>query len=178
MRIAAAYALLLLTTSCGVAADVDWKAYGFPTFEGPNVCFYDANTVTRMPDGHLRAWTKCLLQKELDGIDTKSVIGKRIVENAARKVAAVYVPPITVIDNLDFNQSVAIIGYEETADLGQLQPKAQFYYELNCSERTIRTLSTFVESESGESSDNKPSEWDYIPPEGAGANLHKILCPQ
>jgi hypothetical protein len=176
MRIAMAWVLTLLTTSVVRAAEVDWKAYGFPSFDGPNICFYDAQGVVRAAERHVRVWTKCLLQKDLDSLDPTSIAGRNIVESVARKIKAGYIPPIAVIHNLDFNQVIGIASYEETADTAELPLKAQFFYEINCAERMIRTLSVFIKAETGSGSDNKPSEWAYIPPEGSGANLQKLLC--
>ena len=47
------------------AADVDWKMYGATGAPNANICFYDANGVVKLSD-HVRFWTKCLIQRELD----------------------------------------------------------------------------------------------------------------
>jgi hypothetical protein len=53
----------------------------------------------------------------------------------------------------------------------------RFFYELNCSERMMRRLSTYVRDLKGkEGFDDKPSGWEYVQPEGSGARLLKILC--
>ena len=124
MRIIAACALALTFASLARAADADWKMYGTASFDGGVVCFYDANGVTRTADRHLRVWTKCLLQKDLDSVDIKGEFGGRIVENAARKVLDKYLPPIVVVENIDFDQAIVVIQYEETANLSGIHARA------------------------------------------------------
>lgn len=159
------------------AADVDWKMYGMASFDdGVVVCFYDAKGVTRTADKHLRVWAKCLPQKDLDGVDIKGELGRKIVENAARKVIDKYIPPIAVVENIDFDQAMGVMQYEETANLSGVQSHARFFYELNCSERLIQRLSTYVRINGKDGFDEKPSGWDHVPPEGSGATLLKILC--
>ena len=157
------------------AADVDWKMYGTASVEGGSVCFYDANII-RTPG--LRVWTKCLLQKDMDALDADSEIGKKIVESAARKVVDGYIPPLAVLEDISFDQAIGVIQYEETAKLSGIQPHARFFYELNCSERMMRRLSTYVRIKGRDSFNDNPSSWEYVPPEGTGATLLKILCPK
>lgn len=159
------------------AADVDWKLYGGASVAGPSFCFYDAKTVARASSGYIRVWTKCLPQKDLDSsLDIKTDLGTKLVDHAARKLREGYVPPIVVIGKMDFQQIPEILAYEETANLSTIEPEAQFFEEMNCSERTMRRLSTSMYVNGQRHFDNKPHDWDYIPPEGNGATLLKILC--
>jgi hypothetical protein len=182
-----AVCLALTLASLARAADVDWKMYGSASLalldggvlssDRGVFCFYDANGITPTADRHLRVWTKCLLLKDLHSVDMKDELGGKIVKNTARKVLDKYVPPFAVVENVDFNQALAVIQYEETANLGGIQPRTQIFYELNCSERMTRTLSISVQVDgSRDSFDNKPSNWEYVPPETNGARLLKILC--
>src|ERR1700741_550392 len=76
-----AWVITLTIASSAQAADVDWKTYGAVTGEeGDEVCFYEERGITRTSDGHVRVWTKCLLQKDLDSLDLKSDLGKKIVD--------------------------------------------------------------------------------------------------
>jgi hypothetical protein len=156
---------------------VDWKAYGGAKLapETDVSCFHDANSVLQQPDSHIRVWTKCLRDKELENFDQTTDIGKKIIDNAADKVAHAYIPPYALIDpNVDFNKGMEITAAEQVADLSYIQPVATIYYELNCSERMSRELSISVQT--GDSRDT-PRNWKYVPPEGNAANLLKILCP-
>jgi hypothetical protein len=49
---------------------------------------------------------------------------------------------------------------------------------LNCCERMMRSLSVSVYTEGKHGFQNKPTDWDYVPPEGNAALLLKILCPK
>jgi len=69
------------------ALSVDWKFYGGASLGGDSECFYDAKGVVQGPDGHIRVWTKCLLQKDMDSIDIKKDFDGTILENTAQKVA-------------------------------------------------------------------------------------------
>jgi len=122
----------------------NWTAQNSDGF--PAVCFYDANGVVHGSDRHVRVWTKCLLQKDLDGVDPKSEIGKKMVENAGRKIADIYVPPYALFHDIDHDQAIIVTGWEVVANLGGLQTRARFLVELNCSERMTRRLSTTAQA--------------------------------
>ncbi len=140
---------------------VDWKFYGGATFgrNDYNICFYDASGVVREPDSHIRVWTKCLPQKNIDSVDTKKDFDGRILEKTAEKVAHHYVPPIAGVEATDFDQSIAITGYEEIANIGSIEPHAKIFYELNCPERMSRELSMYFQIDRKSGSSNKPNDW-------------------
>jgi hypothetical protein len=175
MWLAVTCILALLPASFASAAEVDWKMYGFVPGKSA-YCFYDANSVTHTADKHLRVWAKCLLERELEDVDIKSPLGGKIVENAGRKVANTYVPPYTLVENIDFDQAIRIIQYEETANLSDIQPSGRFFYELNCPERMMRTLDTYVRESGKDGFSHEATAWQHVPPEGGGAALVKILC--
>jgi hypothetical protein len=164
---------------CGLAQglEVDWKLYGGAAVGGENLCFYDAKGLTQLPGGHIRVWTKCLLKKDMDSIDIEKDFGGRILKETAEKVAHYYVPPIAKIQDTDANDGMAITGYEEIADISVIQPQSRIFYELNCSDRMLRELSIDLHFNGQSGSSSEPSDWKYVPPEGNGASLLKILCP-
>jgi|SRR5438105_14337267 len=168
---------------------VDWKFYGGAKLgddasgaklgdDGKGICFYDAKgIVAQKADGHIRVWTKCLLQKDLDGIDPKTALGGKIIESAAEHMAHYYVPPIvTVDDTIDYDKSVTIVMYEQTANIGNLRPQSSILYELNCSDQMLRELSIDLQINGKSGSVHKPRDWSYIPPESNAARLAKLLC--
>jgi hypothetical protein len=69
-----------------------------------------------------------------------------------------------------------ITEYEEIANIGSIEPHAKIFYELNCPERMSRELSIYFQADGKSGSFDKPSDWKYIPPEGNGSRLLKILC--
>jgi hypothetical protein len=158
---------------------VDWKFYGGASLpnDGYNVCFYDASGVVREPDNHIRVWTKCLPQKDIDNVDIKKDFGGKILENTAEKVAHHYMPPFGVAEVMDADQSMQVTEYEEVANISGIEPHARIFYELNCPERMLRELSLYVQENGKSGLKDKPSDWKYVPPEGNGARLLKILCP-
>jgi hypothetical protein len=169
------------------ALDVDWKVYGSAsvdwhnaTTKGDSASFYDAKGVVRRSDGHIRVWTKCLLYKDMDSIDTKKDPGKTILENSAQKVARYYVPPIAMVDkSIDAEKAAAIAWREESANLSNIEPVARIFYEINCSEGMSQELSMAFRNKNGKYDyRDKPLDWKYIAPESNIARLQKILCPR
>lgn len=177
MRTIATCALALTLAVSAHAADVDWKLYSSVTVaEGAAICFYEARSTRNTLEGYVRVWTKCLFQKDLDSVDINSDLGRSITERAAQKVLDVYVPPIALVEDINFDQAMGIIRYEETANVSDFNPAARFFYEFNCPERKVRRLSTYIRSNGKEGSDDKTSDWSHVGPEGSGATLVKILC--
>ena len=164
--------------SIAQASEVAWKLYGWPsTDDGDTVCFYEAIGVTQTPNRHLRVWTKCLLQKDIEGIDINSDVGRKIVENAARKLADKYIPPIAIVnESIDYDKAIMVMHDEEAANVSGIKPHARFFYELDCSEKMARRLDTYIVINGKSGFSHKPSDWEYAGPKGAGTNLLEILC--
>ena len=160
------------------AEDVDWKEMGVATVGGEIVvCFYDTVSII-YAGSHTRVWVKCIRQQDVeDTIADKGVLGKKIVDNAARKIISGYVPPLVVVGGIDSQQSLTVIvGYEAAANIGAMPTHSRVLYELNCSERMIRRLSTYFHIGGSEAFDEKTQDWEHVPPEGDAATLTKILC--
>src|SRR5215469_754553 len=96
MRIAIASVLTLFATLASAqTANVDWKYYGraVPNERAGKIeltCFYDANSIDDPTSGHVRVWTKCMDEKDMNNFDYNSDLGKKIIKAAAQKVAAYY----------------------------------------------------------------------------------------
>lgn len=176
MRITVGAAIVAIASSVTArASDVDWKIYGAgsTSFGKPANCFYDANSVVKQPDTHLRVWTKCIAQEDLN-----SESNRKASESAKQKIASGYVPPIIVIGEVKFNQIVEVVAAEETANDSHTEVVARMLAELNCSQRMIRTLSITIQRNGKFSSSHHPTDWDSIAPETHAATLQKILCPR
>jgi hypothetical protein len=94
------------------------------------------------------------------------------VDKAAQKVVDHYVPPIAVVEtDFNFDQAITVIHYEVTANIGDIEPQARIYYQLNCSEQMIRRLSLHFKVNGKEGFDEKPSEWEYASPETHSSNV-------
>jgi hypothetical protein len=99
------------------------------------------------------------------------------VRGAAQKYLQHYVPPIVKLENMGTDQRIDAIQYEVTADIGDIQPQATILYELNCSQKMARELSTDIVVNGKHGFRDKPSDWMYTPPEGNGTRLLQMLCP-
>jgi hypothetical protein len=154
--------------------------YGGVSVQGDEqTCFYDAKGIVQTPDRHIRVWTECLARKDLDSIDIEKAFGGKILRNTAAKIARYYMPPIGNIETIDVYQAMTITQYEETANIGGTEPRAQIFYELNCPDRMIRELSIHIVDANGKRGAlDTASNWKYVAPEGNAASLLKLLCPQ
>lgn len=152
--------------------DVDWKWYGGVKTAGDTLsCFYDEKGVQRQ--GYkIRVWVKCLKQSALDNVTEAARYFRAAIDMSASRIAHYYVPPIYLRENLTKAQLQTLIMYEAIADVSDLMPDSQIFYEMDCGQQKIRELSISV----GNSGGNQPQEWRYIPPEGNAATLHAILC--
>ena len=177
MRIIITAVLRLFATLASAQTDVDWKYYGRAVLNERTgkielTCFFDANSIDQPTSGHVRAWTKCLDEKDVNKFDYKSDLGKKIIKAAAQKVEDYYVPPYAVIDDVSFDNMLPLVTSEQLVDLSYIQPFSRIFYELNCPEKMSRELSISMLS----GGTDRPSNWQYIPPEGNGANLNRLLC--
>ena len=168
---------IMLIASAAHAADVDWKLYGGASVAGQELCFYEANSLVHPPDGNVRVWTKCLPKQDMDAADPESGLGRKIVADAVRKIESGYVPPIVVAKGMEFDQIADIVAYEEAASLSGIKPLSTIFYELNCAQKMLRELSIRILVKGKYSSMDEPTPWKFVPPEGNGAMLLKMLCP-
>jgi hypothetical protein len=175
-RLIAVFAALIGSSTVLFAQDVDWKAYGGASVEAPSVCFFDSRGVSKSND-QIRVWTKCLFRKDLDDpLDEKTDRGRKLIEQSARQFVDGYVPPIVQIGVLGFDQRVDVILAEQIANLGDIQPNARIFLELNCANQMERRLSTYVKVNGKEGFNEKPSAWEHVAPETNAAHLQKLLC--
>ena len=112
----------------------------------------------------------------MDKIDVKSDFDGRIANNAARKAVDGYIPPIATVEKMDADQILASTIYEEIANISYIEPRARIFYELNCSEKTVRELSISIHQDGKLGSKHEPSQWKYVPPETNGARLLALVC--
>ena len=159
------------------ALGVDWKFYGgAETGDGQTECFFDAAGIAKEPDGVMRIWTKCLLQKDVESVDIKKDYNGQIVTNATRKFLETYIPPLAKVESLDSDVAMNIIAAEQTADIAAIEPVSRILYQVNCSGKMMRELSIYVKSGGKVGFVEKPSNWKYVSPESNGGRLLGILC--
>ncbi len=162
------------------AQGADWKYYGRGDLpKGETVMkYYDAESLERLPDSNVRAWTKDISLSEVERVMNLEEVTKR----AASKIKAGYVPPYILSNpkpepGNDVN--MRIIVWEEAGNYDVIKPKLKVFYELNCKTKKIRNISIISyknddKTEAGSDID----KWIQISPGSNSETLHKILCKQ
>ena len=174
-------ALLIISFLNGAEAHgADWKFYGrgdLPKSEAV-IAYYDAESIERLSDGHVKAWTKSIGLSEVEKIMNLEEVTKK----AARKIKTGYVPPYLLSNpkpEPGSDVSQRIIVWEEAADYDVTKPKLKVFYELNCEGKKIRNLSIISsKSDGGKETRSDIDTWISIRPESNSETLHKILCKQ
>lgn len=174
------YFIVLISAFTGVGVhaqsrNVDWKLYGGLENQ---VCFDEANGLTQLRNNHVRVWIKCMLRRDLDRLIDDKNRGKKIIDAAARKVIDHYQPPILLAHELEFNDIVSTIALEVAANQSEVEPLANIYYDLACSDRKMRELSISIIKNGKVQSSEGSEHWKYVPPETNGDRLLKMLCPK
>ncbi len=181
-------AALAISDGRGRSEDTDWKFYGSlernEFFKEVLKCFYDAGSVARQADGHIRVWTKCLSYPAMDKIlkDEQSETYREIRKRMFRILLAdaTYTPPMIKVEPKWARVREHIIIDEQVADVAAIEPTTRIYYEINCADKQfqLRELSTELHVNGTSEFENKSSDWAYIPPKTNVAYLLKILCPK
>jgi hypothetical protein len=173
----AAFCLDLSALAAGAASaqapKVDWKIYGGgSSYQGPDICFYEAAGSVHEVSGLIRVWTKCITIAKLE--NTK--MSNSAIDAAARKVRGHYVPPFATIQKMSNDETLSLIAYEAQANEAKISPMAQIYFELDCRARRMHNLSIILKMKDKTVTSDKPTDWQYVPPESAGANLLSFIC--
>ncbi len=158
----------------------DWKFYGTSGLsKGETViAYYDAESIERLSDGHVKAWTKTISLPEVERIMKVEEVSKK----AERKIKARYVPPYVLSNpkpKPGSDDIMRIIVWEEAANYDVIKSKTKVFYELNCTRNTVRNLSiTGYKNDGGPKTGPKIDEWTAISPKSNAETLHNILCKQ
>jgi hypothetical protein len=162
-----AIALTALSLAGPVGA-VDWKMYGGA--EGGQVCFYDAVSIDRKPDGRLSIWTICHVSEDLENFAAKR---SELIDSAARKIAANEYPPLALLlAGTSFDQMASMALEEQAADSDfSPEPKARILWELDCPKKMIRA----IDVSAGRLHGSAP-KWNYIAPQTNADRLLKMNC--
>ena len=158
------------------AVGVDWKLYGLANIKtsGPTECFLESKGVTNWPDHHVRVWTKCLSQNDIDDLDSQKESLGQVMKNTAEKLERGYMPPLAQVRHIDANEIMVIIA----ANISSIQPQSRILYELDCAGQMTKELSIDIQVQGKSGKINSPGQWQYAAPETNGAALLKILCPK
>jgi len=158
----------------------DWKFYGSSDLSRSEtvIAYYDAESIERLSDDHVRVWTKTISLSEVERV---MKLGE-VSDKAQLKIKAGYGPPYILSNprpRPSFENNMKIIVWEEAADYDAINAKIKEFYELNCKENTIRNLSIINFKNDGRpETRTKIEEWISISPKSNAETLHNILCRQ
>ena len=175
--------IALLITIFLIGAKVqgaDWKFYGSSDLSKSEsvIAYYDAESIERFSDGHVKAWTKTISLSEVE----RTMKVEEVSKKAERKIKAGYVPPYVLSNpkpKPSFDDRMKIIVWEEAADYDVIKTKMKVFYELNCKRNKIRNLSIIdYKKDGGPETRPKIDEWTSISPKSNAETLRNILCRQ
>jgi hypothetical protein len=72
-----------------------------------------------------------------------------------------------------------VIGWiagETVANMGNIKPVGRTFYEISCSEKTLRELGMMFFVNGQPQNNFEPQEWTPIAPETNGARLANLVC--
>ena len=162
------------------AHGADWKFYGSSDLSKSEtvIAYYDAESIERFSNGHVKAWTKTISLSEVERIMKVEEVSKK----AERKIEARYVPPYILSNpkpKPSFDYNMRIIVWEEAANYDVIKSKIKVFYELNCKRNKIRNLSiTGYKNDRGPETRPKIDKWTSISPKSNAETLRNILCKQ
>ena len=171
-------ALLITIFLTGAKAQgADWKFYGSSDLSRSEtvIAYYDAESIERFSNGHVKARTKTISLSEVERIMKVEEVSKK----AERKIAARYVPPY-ILSNPEPRPSsedtMKIIVWEEAANYDVIKAKTNALYELNCKRNKIRNLSSSGDKYGGgQKTRTKIDQWAAISLKSNAETLRNIL---
>jgi hypothetical protein len=172
---------VLLIASLVSVTDVlsaDWKYYGGTKEKNGDemYLFFDSESI-KISNNNINVWIKAVLSKDIEKtLNNKN--NKIVIDKAARKLADGYIAPYSLITKeINYNGNLNIIAFEEAANYSSIKVRLKTYYEIDCTDNKIRTLSiTFFNKGGVTKTSNMKMEWDFISPESNGESLEKIVC--
>jgi hypothetical protein len=157
---------------CG-AAPVDWKFIGDNQGGGIElVNFYDATSVRRLPKHHIEVWTKAIDLKVLENLN----LDQDGIDAAASNFVRGYRPPYALLHEVDRDQLVDLLAFEQMAKDPTIQPRVQSLWEMDCDRRVGRTISLIMNTHGKMTATDTPTSWIHFPPESIGRDLMILVC--
>jgi hypothetical protein len=178
--------LFVMVLSAPIFGD-DWKYFGAKKIKGAEgKLFYESESLEKTSEGYIRVWSKGITKSELERIMKKNE--KLIVEKSEKNLANNYIPPFALVHTVappklfknsedTISNILDIITWEKVANCPETKPSEMIFYEINCNDRKIRTLSVISYLNDGNVESNEtPGAWIYNPLEPNDETLKKILC--
>lgn len=159
------------------ALSADWKYYGGTDDKNGNIyLFFDSESI-KISNNNIKVWMKAILSTDIDKTLNNNN-NKIIIDKVAIKIADGYIAPYSKITpEINYKGNRNIIAFEEAANYFSTKVLLKSFYEIDCTENKMRTLSlTLFTKDSIIKTSNKETEWDFIAPESNSKTLEKILC--
>ena len=178
------FSYLITTSSAAASEHQKWVLFHIGGDNGV-VQFFDSAGMKTLSDGHLAIWVKSIPRKKLQIFDKQAPkMGvNQMYDDAVAKAAVRLLTEsrmsiervLTVKINKEARAEMML--FEALADGGSIEAKYKIFFEIDCRNDLMRSLSTFLTGPEGEvSSSEMPSQWLHVPPETAGSNLVALTC--
>ena len=170
----------LLTGFQTEALRANWKyAGGAPSGKesGSPLAFFDSENIRYLPNGDVQVWVKEIGADDIERIVDRD---KKVMDQAAEKVAKSYYPPYFLSgrgSNPGDDTYIAMITWEEAANHADIAARVKRLYEINCREGTIQTISSVTYRTDGTATFTSDFDrWSPIDPGSVGDALRRLLC--
>lgn len=163
-------AIIACCIYAGNAFSADWKFYGefSPSPDREELLYYDAESIINTKNS-TKLWVKTVPYGEIK----KKLENKAVIDNASKKIATGYKPPITGI----YPENTDAAYLEEAVNDATIRSTAEILYQIECSDKKIRKISGTTFNKAGVPAGRLGiSKWEDIVPESNAASLAKIVC--
>lgn len=177
-------AILILLPPAAFAAD--WQYAGIVGRD--QASFFDAADIRHPDPDTVRIWVKDIPEKTIRSY-IKSKDGDRVMDEAAGKIAAGYVPGFLKLESskrfpADFRIQDALatmVSDEIIASRPGVQAVTSTYFEIDCKGRRIAPLTIIKYRRNGsiaKSQTPPQARYFYIVPDSSGDWLAMLVCPK
>ena len=178
-------AILIWLPPAAFAAD--WQYAGIVGRD--QASFFDAADIRHPDPDTVRIWVKDIPEKTIRGY-FKSRDGDRVMDEAAGKIAAGYVPGFLKLESskrafpADFRMQDALatmVSDEIIANRPGVQAVTSTYFEIDCKGRRIAPLTIIKYRRNGsiaKSQTPPQARYFYIVPDSSGDWLAMLVCPR
>ena len=172
----ATLALMASTTLPGQQAIRDWRIVGATSGSTTAYVFYDAHSVRKLPNGHLRVWLEAIPTDNTYKAADEVSKDPAHLDAMRKKLATGYVPPVALEQQLSREEIAVAVVREEVANSAHIQPIMQMLKEVDCANRVTRDVSVQAHVDGKDVPVHKTGDWHHIAPESNMSRLHSAIC--
>jgi hypothetical protein len=154
----------------------DWRIVGATSGSTRAYVFYDANSVRKLPNGHLEVWLKAIPADDAYKAADELSRNQAYLDAVDKKMARGYVPPVALEQKLSKEDILIAVIKEEVANSADIQPIMRMLEEVDCENRVTRDVSLQQHIDGKDESVEKTGEWQHIAPETNMSRLHLAIC--